>query len=107
MDNGMFHPHPNIGARAVWMAPIRAGNIVPPAVVIVELNWMIRRREHNGAGDQPLRKCLRIVFWPRLALSDCDISRGIHESGELLIRYLGCVHPVAVHINAMPRSRIG
>src|SRR6185437_15690326 len=62
---------------AAWperMAPVCAAHVRPPLKMVVERNWMIRRSEHDRAGDKILRRCSGIVFCPRLSLSDRYIS---------------------------------
>ena len=66
-----------------------------------------RRREEHRSGNEFLRRRAGKILCARRALGHGDITRRLHEGGELCVGHFRRVHPEAVHRDAMHGTRVG
>ena len=88
------------------MLPIRAFHVAPPAVMIVKRDMRRRRREYDRPGHEILRRRIGKLRRRGRALGDCHITTGLDERCKLVVRDLGSIHPEAIDVDAMNRSRV-
>ena len=69
--------------------------------MVIQRHGMIRRRKDDRAGDQILGRRTGKLLRGRLALRNGHVAGCLHEAGELLVGYIGLIHPEAIHIDAM------
>ena len=88
------------------MTPVRAFHIGPPLIMIVEWNFLIRRREHDCTSYEILlgRSWELLFCW--FAFSDGDVIRRLNELLKLRVCDRSRIHPKAIHINTMHRLGI-
>jgi hypothetical protein len=106
MDDGMVFAALQVTAGTVRVAPVGPRNVRPPPEVRVQGDGAGRRREHDRARDEVLRRRAGEILRPRRSLGDRHVSRGLHELRELRVRHLRRVHPEAADAHAVDRLRV-
>ena len=74
--------------------------------MIVQRNFMIRRRENNRAGDEVFSWRGRKFFLGWRPFRNRDIAGRLNEFLELLVRDRGSIHPESVHAHTVNRARV-
>src|SRR5437588_8280253 len=88
---------------ALWVLPVSALYIAPPAEMIVERNSARGRAEHCGTGHQVFgRHAWKILGLGRV-FGHRHIACRLHKPSELFIGDRGLVHPETVHGNLVCR----
>src|SRR5580658_1002914 len=94
----------NAGSRAQRVVPVRARNIRPPLIMIIQGDFMVRRRENHRSRDKIFRWRAWKVLRPGFAFRHGDVPGGLHKSRELPIRNVSLIHPEAVNVHAVNRT---
>src|SRR5207244_1192656 len=101
MNDWMIFPPRQIRFWTFRMAPIRAGLVAPPNVMIVQGHFACRWLENHRARHQRFRRRIWKIFRIGFSLRNRDIARRAHKFFKVLVGHFGLVDPEAVDGNLM------
>src|SRR5262249_33546791 len=106
VHNGIILLTLDVALRPKWVTPVGAFHVAPPLIMIVERDFVIRWRKHNGACHEILlRRSWKLLFrWG--PFGNRDVTGRPDKFLELRIRHRGGIHPETVHINAVHWLRV-
>src|SRR4029078_8867274 len=93
----------NIALRTEGVTPVRAFDVAPPLIMIVEWHFVIGRRENHCTCHEILLLCSREFFFCGSAFSNCDVIRRPNELLKLRVGNRSRVHPESIYVNTMHR----
>src|SRR5439155_4814378 len=88
----------DVALRPKWMTPVRAFHVGPPLIMIVEWNFLIRRREDDCTSYEILlgRSWELLSCW--FAFSDGDVIRRLNELPKLRIGHRSRIHQESIYV---------
>ena len=95
------------GALSAGVLPVRAGDVLPPVAVVVEVHWPARCAEHQRSGHEQLGIGVGVLVRVERPLGERHVRRLAHETPELRGRDRLLVHPEPVDRDAMHRAFLG